>query len=461
MPSTRILVITGGEIGARMAGPAIRAVAIARVLAGDGHDVVLATTSTFEADSELGNFRLAAVRPGDSAAFAVLEREAEVIVFQGHAMEQFPVLATTDRVLVADAYDPMHLEMLEQGRDQARATWNLLVRSRVVMLNQQLSRSDFVLCASERQRTFYLGQLAALGRISPATYENDPHLKRLIDIAPFGLEAEPPHHDRAAVRGVVPGVDDDSRIVLWGGGIYSWFDPLALIRAVHALAERRPQTKLVFLGTRHPGVEPMGIVKESFDLAAGLGALGNSVIFNDDWVPYEQRGNYFVEANAGVSTHHAHVETEFSFRTRILDYLWAGLPMIVTAGDTFADLIEREHLGIVVPAEDQVALEAALEKVLYDEPFAKAVSDRVAVVREDFRWEYTLAPLRRMANEPRRAADVEAAGGRQALADSLRSLLKPAPRPGLARDVRVAWHHLRNGGVEEVVRRVKVRRARQ
>lgn len=458
---TRVLIITGAEVGTRMAGPAIRATAMAAVLAGDGHDVVLATTSTLDPDYSHDAFRLVALGPGDDAAFSALEREAQLIVFQGHAMEQFPALATTDRVVVADAYDPMHLEMLEQGREQPRATWDLLVRSRVALLNQQLSRADLVLCASGRQRSLYLGQLAALGRISPTTYEHDPHLERLIAVAPFGLDAVPPQRTRAAMRGVVNGVDDDSRILLWGGGIYSWFDPLALIRAVHALAVRQPRTKLVFLGTKHPGVEPMGIVKDAIQLADELGALGHSVVFNEDWVPYEQRGSFLVEANAGVSTHHAHVETEFSFRTRILDYLWAGLPMVVTAGDTFADLVEAERLGIVVPAGDQEALEAALEKVLYDEAFTLAVRARVEAVRERFQWERTLEPLRRIAREPRRAADVDAAGGRDALVASVRGLLEPADRPGRRRDVRMAWHYLRHGGVREVARRVRARRSKE
>jgi glycosyltransferase involved in cell wall biosynthesis len=350
--------------------------------------------------------------------------------------------------------------MLEQGREQPRATWELLVRSRVALLNQQLSRADLILCASDRQRAFYLGQLAALGRVSPTTYEDDPHLERLIAIAPFGIDAEAPRATRPASRGVAPGIDDDSRIVLWGGGIYSWFDPIALIRAVTALAARQPRTKLVFLGTKHPGVEPMGIVKESIQLAKDLGALGRSVVFNEDWVPFEQRGSFLVEADAGVSTHHAHVETEFSFRTRILDYLWAGLPMVVTAGDTFADLVEKERLGIVVPAGDVEALEAALEKVLYDDAFARAARERVEAVRDRFLWETTLEPLRRVAREPRRAADVEAAGGRAALAASLRGLLEPADRPGLKRDLRVAWHYLRHGGVREVVRRATARRSK-
>lgn len=430
---------------------------MAKVLAADGHDVVLATTSSLDADFSSPSFTTVLLRPGDHEGFALRERDADLIVFQGHAMEQFPALAKSDRVVVADAYDPMHLEMLEQGREMPRATWDMMVRSRVTLINQQLSRADLVLCASERQRAFYLGHLAALGRITPATYKDDPGLEHLIDMAPFGLDQTPPARTRPAMRGAMHGIDEDSRVLLWGGGIYSWFDPLGLIRAVHALAQRRPETKLVFLGTRHPGVGAMGIVKESLDLAEELGALGTSVFFNEDWVPYEERGSFLAEATAGVSTHHAHVETEFSFRTRILDYLWAGLPMVVTAGDTFADLIDREGLGVVVPAGDQAALEAALERVLYDEGEATAARERVAAVREDFVWERTLAPLRRIANEPRRAADVEAAGGRDALARSLPVTTRVGLPAGRLRDVGMAWHYLKNGGPGEVLRRMKAR----
>jgi len=463
---TRVLIVTGSELGTRMAGPAIRALAMARVLTADGHQVVLATTSRLDADAVAAGsdtpvqFEMTHVRPGDRAGFARLERAAEIIVFQGHAMEQFPALARTDRVVVADAYDPMHLEMLEQGKEKPRGEWDYLVSSRVRLLNQQLTRADLVLCASQRQRTLYLGQLASLGRISPATYENDPHAQRLLAVAPFGLDPVPPRHDRPALRGVVDGIGDNSRIALWGGGLYQWFDPLTLIRAVHALAQRDPRVVLVFLGTAHPGVDAMGIVRESYDLAQQLGALGTSVIFNGDWVPFAQRGAFYAEATAGVSTHHAHLETEFSFRTRILDYLWAGLPMVVTEGDSFADLVAQQELGVVVPANDQAALEAALERVLCDDAFAEACRARVAQVRDEFAWEVTLAPLRELARNPRRAADVERAGGRARLARSLRAVHRAPLPPGVRRDALMAAHYLRHGGLTELKARLATRRAK-
>ncbi len=40
---------------------------------------------------------------------------------------------------------------------------------------------------------------------------------------------------RPAIKGVVPGIGPDDKVILWGGGIYNWFDPLTLLRAVDKL----------------------------------------------------------------------------------------------------------------------------------------------------------------------------------------------------------------------------------
>lgn len=434
---TRVLVITGDPIGAKMAGPAIRSWNIARVL-GEENDATLMTTTRLEPVA--APFRLECVRPGENSRFDELHEWADVVVFQGHALDQFETLRTSAKVLVADIYDPMHLEMLEQGRELPFATWELRVSTATRILNQQLARGDFFLCSSERQRQFYLGQLAALGRLNPHTYQNDPHLDRLIAIAPFGLESEPPGHARAVLRGVLPGIGDDDKVLLWGGGLYSWFDPKTLIGAVAELSRRRKNVRLYFLGTRHPGVEEMGIVRESFDLAKNLGVLDSAVFFNEDWIDYAERANYLTEADAGVSTHHSHIETTFSFRTRILDYLWAGLPMVVTEGDSFAELVEKEGLGVVVPAEDSSTLEKALEQVLFDDLFVAKARENVRRVAAAFTWAETLAPLVEFMRHPQRASD-----HREMHAHSSNSRVGGKPY-GFRHDLSMAWHHLRYSG---------------
>jgi glycosyltransferase involved in cell wall biosynthesis len=447
---TRVVILTGDPLGTKMAGPAIRSWNMALELSRD-NEVALVTTTSLEAGLE-APFAVHQIHPGEDARFGELERWTDVIVFQGHGMNQFAVLRTTDRIVVADIYDPMHLEMLEQGREQPRATWDLQVSTARDVLNQQLALADFFLCASERQRLFYLGHLASLGRISPATYETDPHLDRLLAVVPFGLSSVEPVTTRPAIAGVLPGIEPGDVVVIWGGGVYSWFDPKILIRAVAAVAARHPQLKLFFLGTQHPGVARMGIVAESVALARELGALDRSVFFNESWVDFADRQNYLLEASIGASTHMSHVETEFAFRTRILDYLWAGLPMIVSEGDSFADLVRDEGLGIAVPAGDEAALQQALERMLTDDAFVREARAGVARVRERFYWEWVLAPLVEFIRTPAHAADYPENRRRAG-----RSTGRTAKPYGLRHDLGMAWHHLVNSGPGAVTSRIRGR----
>ena len=106
------------------------------------------------------------------------------------------------------------------------------------------------------------------------------------------------------------------------------------------------------MGLIHPnaGVIPaMSMAQEAKNLAYTFGLINKSVFFNETWIPYDERENYLLEADMGVSTHFEHLETRYSFRTRLLDYIWAGLPIVATKGDTFGELIEKHHLGEPCP----------------------------------------------------------------------------------------------------------------
>ena len=76
------------------------------------------------------------------------------------------------------------------------------------------------------------------------------------------------------------------------------------------------------------------------------------MIFNDGWVPYEQRRAYFREADLGVSAHFDGIEARFAFRTRLLDHFAAGLPSVVTGGDVLGDLVGERGLGARSRRED-------------------------------------------------------------------------------------------------------------
>jgi len=450
----RVLVVTGEPLLARMAGPAIRAWQIAKALAPE-HDVWLASS----AGCQLANadFRVS-YEAGTSLAAAT--EWADVIIFQGFLLESTPWLKKSSKIIVADIYDPMHLEQLEQARDLGPGGREMAVRLTTQALNAQIARADFLLCASDKQRDFWLGQLAGQGRVNPAVYDEDHSLGSLLAVVPFGISEEPPAQNRHAIRGAISGIGTEDKVIIWGGGIYNWFDPLTLLRAVARLSERHDDVRLFFMGLKHPnpGVPQMRVAWQAQELAKELGLTDRIAFFNEGWVPYEERADYLLDADLGVSTHFQHIETAFSFRTRILDYLWASMPIVATEGDTFATLIERHGLGLTVPAEDVDALEAALEVMLYDRDAVEAARARVRTFALDYRWSTVLRPLIEFCRVPRRAPDLALALGDP----TTRARAHRAPRPRMEPrdDLALARRYLAAGGLRELFRRAAGRARR-
>jgi hypothetical protein len=169
-----------------------------------------------------------------------------------------------------------------------------------------------------------------------------------------------------------------------------------------------PGVRLFFLGLKHPNpnVPEMRMAVETRRLSDELGLTDTNVFFNEGWVAYEDRQNFLLEADLGVSTHLDHVETEFSFRTRILDYLWASLPVVATGGDSFGDVIDEHGVGLTVPPGDVDALEEALFRLLDDDELAASCREASARLAEDYRWSRVLQPLIEFCRNPRRAPDL-------------------------------------------------------
>ncbi len=446
----KIVIATGEPLAARMAGPAIRAWAMAVALSED-HNVELVTTGACSITHPRFSIRSAGL-----AEMRGLERWCDVFIFQGLILSTFRWLIDSNKVLIADIYNPFHLEQLEQAKDQGAEGRARTVSDCTTALNDQLTRGDFFLCASDKQRDFWLGQLSAVGRINPKNYDADETMGSLIAVAPFGVPDEAPVHTRQALKGVVPGIGVDDKVILWGGGIYNWFDPLTLLHAIDRLRQRRPDVRLFFLGLKHPNpdVPEMRMAVAARALSDSLGLTDKYVFFNEGWVEYADRQNYLLEADIGVSTHLDHVETAFSFRTRILDYLWTCLPIVATAGDTFADLIDSKGLGLTVPAGDIEALEEALYTLLDDEAANAECRARLAEVMPGHTWTRVLAPLVKFCRAPRRAADLAAPVGYHNMSELAAAVTR---RPRLRAEVALAREYFKAGGPVEVARRASQR----
>lgn len=390
----RVLCVSSYEIGDKMRGPAIRAFEIAKALA---PTVEVAVAVPGMTDDVVDG--VATLGYPDEATLVRLASTSEVVIIQGYALRLYPRLAQVPSVLVVDLYDPWLFENIQLHGEGGHA--DVALSQDVSVINELLDAGDFFICASERQRDYWLGMLTARGALDSRTYANDPTLRQLIDVVPFGLPSHRPRHARKVLKGVHPNVSDDDLVILWGGGVWDWFDPLSVVEAFNIALERVPNAKLYFLGLQlaSPDVPPMQMAEAVVHRARQLGLYDTSIIFGD-WTPYELRESFLLEADIAISAAKDLAETRLAFRSRILDYLWAGLPVITTSGDVLSDLVQQHNLGAVVPPGNINLLAGAMIQLLQDANRRAEAGARAAHVADAMRWSECVAPLRKVAREP-------------------------------------------------------------
>lgn len=399
----KVLLISNDNVGTKMAGTGIRYWEIAKALAATGKfNVTLACPDSCDISYE--GINIVTYTSTDTGALLQAAKEAVIVMLMGFVLDAIPDLKriVNKKYVIIDIYDPFVIEALEVNRKEERTYKNLRHSEAAASLDYQLRLGDFFACANEKQKDYWLGMLSEIGKVNPQLYEVDRSCRKLIDVVPFGIPDTPPVHTRDVLKGVWPGIDKDDKVLIWGGGVWNWFDPLTLIRAVKLISEKRSDVKLFFMGVKHPNpaVTQMEMLNKAVDLAHELDVYDKYVFFNFGWVDYKDRQNYLLEADIGVSNHFDTLETRFSFRTRILDYLWAGLPIVCTEGDHFARLVEDEKLGAAVPFKDEKALAKAICDLLDNKEKYNRCRENVMRVAEDYRWSKVTKPIVDFCEEP-------------------------------------------------------------
>ncbi len=474
---TRIALVSSEPIRPRMAGIGIRYLEFARRLAAAGLETVLLSPAAPAAPEDAAGLDLAGVELRRCEPGRLVEQLAgcHAAVAQGQLANDL-VLTAPELPAVIDLYDPWMVENLSYlatlGLDPYRndhATWVL-----------QMSRGDFFLCSSEEQRAFYLGFLAALGRVNPELAGRDPDLRSLIDVVPFGVPEElPPHRPYLPPR--LPG---EKRLLF--GGLYDWYDPWTLLEALAASGASGASAGeidaggwvLLLIQNPNPGT-PQRLFGEVEAWCRRRGWWGTRVRAIE-WVPVERRYDLLRDVDLLVAPHRPSLETRLSLRTRFLDALAAGCPVVTTDGGTMSRLLREHGAGWVVPPGSAPALARAIAEALAaaggdgppqappagstqaplaampqapaagptqappaampQAPPAAAWRQGAAALLAAYRWEAALAPLLRFCREPRReatkerfvqalaaAAPADGAGFR--LRRRLRLLLASAARP--------------------------------
>ena len=385
----RLLVLAYDVIGERMAGPGIRSWELACAVA---PSTPVTVASTYPLDRAAPG--VTTVRFETADEFERILRGHDAVLAQGYTSLHHKLLRSSDTLKIIDLYDPFLFTNLALQATAPLAEAEKAIAFYAAVQNELADFGDVFLCASERQRDYWLGALSARGRITPAAARADPTLRTLVDVVPYGCPDDPPQPASPVLRGVRPEIPQDAFLVVWSGGAWDWFDPVLAVDAFARVVERVPSARLLFLGLELGGREVgrQAVAAAVVERAEELGLLGSHVLV-EDWVPYDERGSYLLEADCALVLTRTTSEARLAFRSRMLDHFWAGLPTVTTGGDVLSELADEAGAAVVAPAEP-AGLADVLVALADDPAWRMRMAAAASSLADRFRWRRVAEPLR-------------------------------------------------------------------
>ena len=359
----------------------IRALELARALSRDFEVRLLVPNDAGQAREVAGGLTVVSVVGGGLGEAA---RGVEAAIVSGHAASAW-FHQVPDVPVASDLYDPFPIENLHYARQLGSETADHDRRT----LELALARSDFFLCASPEQRLFYAGALFACGRIGHRNFPDDPVLERLLAVVPFGVPGELARGDRAAGRRAV-GLSEEGPLVLFGG-VYDWYDPDLLLSAWPEILRGLPRARLLFFENPNPETTPQRVFARVRERARVLDPGGSSIVFSP-WLPYASRADLYAASDLLVSISSEGLETELSYRTRLLDAAWGGVPSLAVGGGSLARELARAGAGFECPRQAE-ALAGEVGRLLSDGAGLRKAAEAARRFAGERSWKDVARPL--------------------------------------------------------------------
>ncbi|WP_029192310.1 glycosyltransferase family 4 protein [Paenibacillus harenae] len=376
----KVLIISPVSIIENMAGPSIRYYNFYLELCKE-HEVIILLPSSSK-NTIINSEKLS------NKTIKKWSNWCDVIITQGLTIFNYPIIKKTKKPLVIDLYDPFILENLEIRKDNVLG--NTQYELDLHILKTQLFLGDYFICSNPRQLHYWAGSLSILGVINPTNYLNSPKLTDWIDLVPFGIPNTEPIQNFHGIRNSSTNISKDDFVVVWGGGVWEWLDISIVIEAFAIIKNQDLRIKMYIMGGRNNNKLHQLIQKYEVQESVILG----------EWIAYEKRQNYLIDADLGIIAHYNNWETEFSHRTRVLDYIWCNVPVISTGGDYITELIEKEGFGLSYGSQKSDILAELLLKLNKNRDVLKEMKRNQNKIIDNLRWVKVIQPLNQFCKAP-------------------------------------------------------------
>ena len=292
--------------------------------------------------------------------------------------------AVRDVSIIIDLSTPILVETLYQsGLKKSRFFFS---EDAMFPTISSLIKGDHFLCANENQYHYYQGMLNLIGKINPETRN-----QHFLDIAPFGISNEEPKATRKVMKGKL--FPKDSKVILFPSSLFPWFNPEVALKAFIKVLKKVPNAKMVFFGSMNPKVPQMCEDKyNQIKMLSDRNNLTNKSVFFQPWTSYSDRQNYYLESDLAIVTYYSQfIETQYAYRTRVMDLIWGNVPVIVSRGETLSEKISNLGMAVSIENNEDRIAETMIDLLTSDK--LSKMRNNIKKNRHLFYWKETLKPL--------------------------------------------------------------------
>ncbi|MCX7018717.1 MAG: glycosyltransferase [Candidatus Sumerlaeota bacterium] len=184
------------------------------------------------------------------------------------------------------------------------------------LLMPALLQSDVISALSGRQRFCLIGQLGAAGRLNRHTSGRD-----FVHTIPYGLF---PEDAPSAAAAPAP---NPNFTVMWCGSFNTWMDTASLVRGISEAVKARPNMRFMIVGGKIAGYDERSYT-EFLDGIRKADAI--HAVHVMDWQPLASIRKLYASCDIGLSVDRFSYEAELGSRTRVVNFMAAGKPVVST-----------------------------------------------------------------------------------------------------------------------------------
>lgn len=352
-----------------------------------GIQITVAYNDIYKKDTFTDNYEGITVRTWTEAKLKSLVEQYDTIIVSycmGNLSVSVVDAISKDKQLILDCYVPIYIEMSARKSDNLADEYSAF-NFELGRWDYVLKRGDVFLCANQAQKDFYEGVLSSAGRINPITYGQD-----LIRIVPYGIYRDEPKSQSKPLQELIS--NKKALKLLWFGGIYPWFNLNGLIDAVAKVNEVTP-AELVIVGAKNPFNNHPDFNKKYDELIDYINTNKyDKLIHVVDWVDFNRRADWYLDSDIVVVVNEEGPENKLAWRTRLVDFIWADLPILTNAGDPLGEMLIANNAAKRLEGLTKDDIEAGLLSLVKEDE-RRILKKNVVKFRKTLYWDTVTSEL--------------------------------------------------------------------